>query len=154
MELAKSNGQMGVAIQEITLMEGRRAEGSSLGLTGLIMMVILRTTSRVMECMSGLMTGGLKENGRKTRCMDMEFSIGQMAVFSLVSTSTTKSMVMDYSNGLTRGALKAFGEMGNRMELQNTQAQTRKSSLVSGKMELGWVGSIPKKWKDYVQMGF
>merc|ERR1712137_464101 len=103
----------------------------------------LRMTFMVMVITYGVINVNTKVSGNEIRCMELAFSLGVMVELTKEGMSTTKSMVMAFSGGLMGGCTMVSGSLESNMVLERTLLlQGVKKRLVSGKMDVDYVGSL------------
>ena len=64
----------------------------------------------------GMMEGNMKDNGTRTKCMDMEFSLGRMEELMMVIIIWIKRKAMVFSIGQMEGSIEVIGRMESKME--------------------------------------
>jgi hypothetical protein len=76
-----------------------------------------RTWSTVKVCISGQMGEYMREIGRTTRCMDMEFTLGRTGWNTRANISMIRNTALEFSLGSRAKYTKESGKMANSMEL-------------------------------------
>lgn len=82
---------------------------------------------------NGLMVQGITDNGKTTKCMAKENSVGQTVVFIRVITPTTKSTDKVSTPGQMGECTKEDFIMVNSMEKDSIAKQTAKNYMVYGR---------------------
>lgn len=136
MAKARKHGPMVLNTRETTLMERKTAEEASDGPT----VPLTKVNSPITIFMESVFTFGLTlasmmASGRTIRCMEEEFSLGQMAGDTRVTTSMTRSRVTASLPGLMVADTMANGTTVNSMERASISLQKGRPSAVNGKME-------------------
>ena len=85
------------------------------------------------ESTLGLITGGTRANGERTKCTVKELSHGSMAESTSVNMPTTKRRAMENSCGQMAGVIEVSGLMANNTAREHTSLVLVKRNMENGK---------------------
>ena len=83
--------------------------------------------------MNGLMADATKANGKKTTCMGVVFTLGEMAVDTKENTSMIESMAMALTHGKMEDNMLASGRTENSMGMVCIDKELARKGEATGK---------------------